>query len=425
MHLLSWNIRGANSKKKQLAITALRRSRCMDMALFQETNISKHDERAIAAMWGGEKMYWRCVDAEGSSGGLLTIWDPDFMEVRSEVKGKGFILVQGTVSCNHQPVLINFVNVYAPCDEKEKAKLWEGLVSLKSFYEGEWIVGDFNSVLSEGERRCFLFCEKDAIMFQDFICVMGLVDTPLRGRRFTWGNKNGASRLDRFLLSPGVLSSWSKLEQKGLDKGPSDHSAVALMEEEKIWEVKPFRVLNVWLEHPKAKEIIREAWAALEKPGWKGYTLQRKLSRVRVKLALWNKKGFGDINYKLRNARKEWERLGLKQDLIGLSKEDSLKKAVVQKRIWHLELQQERIWSQKLRIVWLKEGDQNTKFFHRSASWRASRNRISSILVEDKWVEDPGLIKQAAYDYFSSIFRQSDTCIWGLEDMNFASLNEH
>ncbi|KAL9674328.1 hypothetical protein QQ045_030600 [Rhodiola kirilowii] len=110
--------------------------------------------------------------------------------------------------------------------------------------------------------------------------------------------------LSRFLLSPGVLSLWPKLEQKGLDKGPSDHAAVALMEEEKIWGAKPFRVLNVWLEFPKAKEIIREAWEALEKPGWKGYTFQRKLSRVRVKLALWNRRGYGDINYKLRESRK-------------------------------------------------------------------------------------------------------------------------
>ncbi|CAM8966777.1 unnamed protein product [Rhodiola kirilowii] len=175
---------------------------------------------------------------------------------------------------------------------------------------------------------------------------MGLVDIPLKGKKFTWGNKNGASRLDRFLLSPGVLSHWPRLEQKGLDKGPSDHVAIVLMEEEKIWGAKLFRILNVWLEHPKAKEIIRDAWAALEKPGWKGYTIQRKLSRVRVKLALWNKRGFGDINYKLRTSRKEWERLSAMQDLMGLSEKDALKMAALQKRLWHLELQEERLWSQ-------------------------------------------------------------------------------
>ncbi|KAL9681272.1 hypothetical protein QQ045_013054 [Rhodiola kirilowii] len=380
MHLLSWNIRGANGRKKQQAISALRRTRSMDMTFIQETKIGKHDERVVAAMWGGEKMCWRCVDAEGSSGGLLTIWDPGFMQLRDEVMGKGFIMVQGEVMCDHQPALINFLNVYAPCGDKEKAMLWEHLVSLKSLYEGEWVAGgDFNSVLIEEERRGFSFSEKEAFLFQDFSRAMGLVDIPLRGKKFTWSNKNGASRLDRFLLSPRVLSLWPKLDQKGLNK---------------------------------------------EKPGWKGYTLQRKLSRVRVKLAQWNRRGFGDINYKLREARKVWERLASKQDLIGLSEEDSLKKAALQKRIWHLELQEERLWSQKSRIAWIKEGDQNTKFFHRSASWRSSKNKISSILVDGKWLDDPGLIKQAAQDHFGAIFRNSDTGTWELEDMHFSVLNE-
>ncbi|CAM8969112.1 unnamed protein product [Rhodiola kirilowii] len=416
---------GANGRKKQKAVSELKRSRRMDMVFIQETKIVKHEERMVAAMWGGEKMSWSSVDAEGNSGGLLTVWDPEFMLLRSEVKGKGFILVQGYVKGDQQPVLINLVNVYAPCNEKEKAALWESLVSLKPLYEGEWIVGgDFNSVLIEEERRGFKFCERDALLFQDFIRAMGLVDIPLIGKRFTWSNRNGASRLDRFLVTPGILSLWPKLEQKGLDKGPSDHSAIALMEEEKVWGAKPFRVLNVWLEHPQAKELIREAWEALEKPGWKGYTLQRKLSRVRVKLALWNKKGFGDIIYKLREARKEWERLNSKQDLIGLSEENFLKKSALQKRIWHLELQEERIWSQKSRIAWLNEGDQNTKFFHRSASWRASKNKISSILVDGNWIEEPGIIKQAAHDHFSAIFRKPSICSWELENVQFASVND-
>ncbi|KAL9672015.1 hypothetical protein QQ045_009589 [Rhodiola kirilowii] len=276
----------------------------------------------------------------------------------------------------------------------------------------------------EEERRGLRFSEKDAILFQDFIRAMGVVDIPLKGKNFTWGNKFGASRLDRFVLSPGILSLWPNLVQRGLDKGPSDHAAVALMEEEKNWGVKPFRVLNVWLDHPKAKELIREAWEALEKPGWKGYTLQRKLSRVRVKLALWNRRGFGDISHKLKEARNEWERLSSKQDLLGLLEEESLKKTALQKRIWHLELQEERIWSQKSRISWLKEGDQNTKFFHKSASWRASKNKISSILVDGNCLEEPRLIKQAAVDHFSAIFRKTATCRWDLEDMHFATLND-
>ncbi|KAL9681628.1 hypothetical protein QQ045_013414 [Rhodiola kirilowii] len=183
-------------------------------------------------------------------------------------------------------------------------------------------------------------------------------------------------------------------------------------------------MLNVWLEQPGVKKMISDAWKSEEGPGWKSYTIQRKLSSVRVKLAQWNKQSDGDFKLGLMNARKEWERLSLLQDERGLSEEESLKKLAIQRRIWQLEQQEEKIWRQKSRIAWLKEGHLNTKFFHRSASWRYNKNRISGILVDELWVEDPELIKQAACKYFSSIFGKSDSCIWTLEGVNFATVSD-
>ncbi|CAM8951096.1 unnamed protein product [Rhodiola kirilowii] len=228
MHLISWNVRGANGRKKQQAIRNLRNKYEMDMVFIQETKIKRLEERAVDIMWGREKFRWSCVDAEGARGGLLSIWDASFMQLKSEEKGKSFILLHGTIMFNQQEVLMNYLNVNAPNSEKEKLNLWEVLIALKSSYKGEWVIGgDFNSVLLEEERNRSSFNEKDAYLFQEFIQDLGVMDMPLKGRRFTWGNKNGASRLDRFLISPGVLSSWPKIEQLGLDKGLSDHAVVA------------------------------------------------------------------------------------------------------------------------------------------------------------------------------------------------------
>ncbi|KAL9689013.1 hypothetical protein QQ045_033442 [Rhodiola kirilowii] len=321
------------------------------MLFIQETKMAKHEGRVVSTWCGGEKICWRSVDALGSSGGLVSIWDPEFLTIRSEQMGRSFILIQGSIECNHKPVLINFVNVYAPIGVKEKLSLWEELVSLKSSFKGEWIIGgDFNSVLGEEERRGSTFNSKDASLFQDFILAMGVVDIPLKGRRFTWGNKSSASRLDRFLISPEVLSLWPNLEQRGLDKGPSDHAAVTILEGGKSWGFKPFRMLNIWLDQPGVKQMIREAWKVKEGPGWKSYTIQKKLSSVRVKLSQWNKLKAGDFKLRLVDARKEWERLSLLQDERGLSEEEALKKLAIQKRIWHLEVQEERVWKQKSRI---------------------------------------------------------------------------
>jgi len=50
---------------------------------------------------------------------------------------------------------------------------------------------------------------------------------------------------------------------------------------------------------------------------------------------------------------------------------------------WEKLCKQEEIyWRQKSRVQWLKEGEQNIKFFHRSTMANRSHNRISTIKDE-------------------------------------------
>jgi hypothetical protein len=45
--------------------------------------------------------------------------------------------------------------------------------------------------------------------------------------------------------------------------------------------------------------------------------------------------------------------------------------------------QEEIFWRQKSRVQWLKEGERNTRFFHRSTMANRAHNRISSIKDEE------------------------------------------
>lgn len=58
---------------------------------------------------------------------------------------------------------------------------------------------------------------------------------------------------------------------------------------------------------------------------------------------------------------------------------DSNQISSIKKDLTKAYLNEERFWKQKSLISWLKEGDQNTKYFHGCAKFRKAQNRIISI----------------------------------------------
>ncbi|KAE9598417.1 putative endonuclease/exonuclease/phosphatase [Lupinus albus] len=106
--------------------------------------------------------------------------------------------------------LCHIVNVYSPCNYKEKRQVWLDLGQWKNESPNNlWcFAGDFNSVKCNEEHkgRESHGRKKEMFDFSCFINNLELLDLPLVGRRFTWfkGDGKTMSRLDRFLLS----STW-------------------------------------------------------------------------------------------------------------------------------------------------------------------------------------------------------------------------
>jgi hypothetical protein len=67
--------------------------------------------------------------------------------------------------------------------------------------------------------------------------------------------------------------------------------------------------------------------------------------------------------------------------------------------------QEELYWLQRGRVNWLKHGDQNTAFFHHSASARRKRNFIKCLKNDQGVVvEDQGQLCSLDATYFEHLF---------------------
>ncbi|KAK3229474.1 hypothetical protein Dsin_001355 [Dipteronia sinensis] len=108
--------------------------------------------------------------------------------------------------------------------------------------------------------------------FNEFIVKAKVLDILMQGLNFTWSNNKEKSlwvKLDRFSLSPTMLSWYPKLSQQCLHRNISDHSVVAICEPKLDWGSTPFRFFNHWMED---KEMIADAIK-----GWNEFEIRKMI----------------------------------------------------------------------------------------------------------------------------------------------------
>jgi len=122
-------------------------------------------------------------------------------------------------------------------------------------------------------------------------------------------------------------------------------------------------------------------------------------------LKTWSKNTIGSVPKKLGIYRKRLEVLATKNDTN--SHKERKKLLAEMEELLHKE---EILWRQRARALWLKEGDRNTSFFHRKASWRAKKNRISSLQDNNgRIVTDEDHMGKLTNEFFSKLYTKDDS----------------
>ncbi|KAK3184731.1 hypothetical protein Dsin_032017 [Dipteronia sinensis] len=92
------------------------------------------------------------VEAKGSAGGVISLWNDDGFKVSSCIYNDRCIILSGVLTSINKEIVI--CNVYASNKEKERVEMWRFILRAQFSLSGAWIIeGDFNTVLDPNERK--------------------------------------------------------------------------------------------------------------------------------------------------------------------------------------------------------------------------------------------------------------------------------
>nr|GEV09342.1 RNA-directed DNA polymerase, eukaryota [Tanacetum cinerariifolium] len=282
----------------------------------------------------------------GCSGGILCMWNHN-MFVKEQVSTCDyFVALMGTWALTSSKLLI--VSVYAPQELTERRDVWDYLHMLIDRWEGDTVI---MVTLTKFVRN----------MKEDYA--------------FTWAHKSTSkmSKLDRYLISEGVLDLFPHLSALCLDRHLSDHRPILLRETNYDYGPSPFYLIR----------------------------LKKKLQALKIAIKAWSKEA---------NKRSNDRKINIQQNLSEVDKlidqgksndEILIKRITLFNDLQELNNRNAMEISQKAKIRWFVEGDENSKYFHDQVQ-DLERNVTYEVVKRAVW--DCGTNKSPGPDGFSFEF---------------------
>uniref|UniRef100_A0A7N2MCG6 Uncharacterized protein n=1 Tax=Quercus lobata TaxID=97700 RepID=A0A7N2MCG6_QUELO len=266
--------------------------------------------------------------------------------------------------------------IYGPPHANGRARFWKCLENLVNAFSSPWLViWDFNCLYSNLDKKGGRYLNEGSTKsFSNFVHGTGPIDLGFIGSRFTWSNKREGLANIKELLDKAVCNQeWQclfpKARVKHLIASTSNHAPI-ILDTHLDWFVraKPFRFEAMWARDESSFGIVEKAWQG-NVEGSQCFKLAREIQQTSEDLMVWNRNQFGYAKTKIKETeariKEVQERAPTKENL---ELEATL----------YLELDEwlERVdlkWRQKSRELWIKEGDQNTRFFYLSTLVRRRR----------------------------------------------------
>ncbi|RVW43928.1 hypothetical protein CK203_072334 [Vitis vinifera] len=268
----------ANDCDKRKLIKGVVRNQKADLVCLLETKVKDVSTQLVNSVGVGRFLNWDSVDARGTAGGLLLIWDNRVLE-SLEVESGGYSISARFRNCSDGFSWI-FSGVYGPVIGSEKEDFWEELGAIRGLWEDPWCIG--------GD-----------LMLLDIQMKEEMPETHSRYEEIFRGDRGAGAE--------GYTTGWSPiiLEAGGFSSGKS-----------------PFRFENMWLKIDGFKDLVKSWWNGYSVEGYNSHCIAEKLKALKKDLKKWNKEVVGNVSFNRAETLSRLQQWEAKENENALTPED-------------------------------------------------------------------------------------------------------
>ena len=179
----------------------------------------------------------------------------------------------------------------------------------------------------------------------------------------------------------------------------------------------------MWLKVDGFVDKVRSWWEAYTFRGSPRFRIASKLQVLKLDLKKWNEEEFGNVESRMCKLWKDLNDLDLIADCRPLTDEEILEKDWLRTELEKVTLMEEICWRQKSKALWIREGDRNSKFFHRIANSHRRFNTINNLVVEGELTSNPSSIAACISLFYKQLYTENEGQRPLLDEVEFSRIS--